>query len=262
MSELSRLIEVVARLRDKKTGCPWDSVQTNMSIRRYLVEETGEYLDALESGDDHAVMDELGDLLLQVVLNAQIAKDEGRFDIEDVAKSEADKMIRRHPHVFGTSDVHTEDALLEQWERIKHTEQGYTERKSAMDGIPRSVPGLQRAQKAMSKSTKAGFKWSDADGIFNKIDEELSEVKKAVSSGSKEEIAEEIGDLLLAITALCQQQDIQAEESMHAAILKYITRFSKMEHILHDSGKDNFADCPAEQLKTLWNQAKADSDGK
>ena len=122
MKELERLVEVVARLRDKKHGCPWDSVQTNMSIRRYLVEEAGEYLDALEAGDDYAVRDELGDLLLQVVLNAQIAKDEGRFDLEDVAKSEADKMVRRHPHVFAGVKYASDAERNAAWAAVKAAE--------------------------------------------------------------------------------------------------------------------------------------------
>ena len=142
MDELARLIDVVKRLRDPQTGCPWDSVQTNRSIRRYLVEETGEYLDALEEENWDEVREELGDLLLQVVLNAQICQDEGRFGIQDVAREEADKMVRRHPHVFGTSLARTEEERRRQWDAIKNAEPGNLTRKSALDGVPRSMMHL------------------------------------------------------------------------------------------------------------------------
>ena len=255
MEELKRLIEVVARLRDPEKGCPWDSVQTNMSIRRYLIEEAGEYLDALEAGDDYAVRDELGDLLLQVVLNAQIAKDEGRFDLEDVARSEADKMIRRHPHVFGESNAKGEAELKAQWERIKHTEHGYDARKSALDGVPRSVPGLQRAQKTASKSMRAGFKWPSPEGSLAKIREELAEVEDAFHNGTHEHLAEEIGDLLFATTVFCQIMDIQAEETIHAAIAKYTKRFHALETIMAERGID-IKQCSIDELVALWKEAK------
>ncbi len=258
MKELERLVEVVARLRDKKHGCPWDSVQTNMSIRRYLVEEAGEYLDALEAGDDYAVRDELGDLLLQVVLNAQIAKDEGRFDLEDVAKSEADKMVRRHPHVFGTSDARTDDELLKQWERIKHTEKGYSERKSALDGVPRSVPGLIRAQKTASKAMKAGFCWPGPVEALAKVEEELAEVKSAMNADDGAMLEEELGDLLFAIAVLCQHKGIQAEEAMHGAIRKFSERFRKMESLLEETGAGPMAQCGPDVLGMAWRQAKAE----
>ena len=255
MQELKRLIEVVARLRDPVKGCPWDSVQTNMSIRKYLIEEAGEYLDALEAGDDYAVRDELGDLLLQVVLNAQIAKDEGRFDLEDVARSEADKMVRRHPHVFGESNAHGEAELKAQWERIKHTEHGYDTRKSALDGVPRSVPGLQRAQKTASKSVRAGFKWPNAEGALGKVKEDLAEVEEAMRDGDHEHLADEIGDLLFATTVFCQAMDIQAEEAIHAAIAKYTKRFHALESIMAERGID-MKQCPIEEMVALWKEAK------
>ena len=257
MDELKRLIDVVARLRSPTDGCPWDSVQTNMSIRHYLVEEAGEYLDALEEGDDHAVMDELGDLLLQIVLNAQIAKDEGRFDIQDVARSEADKMIRRHPHVFGENAVKdkSEDALRSQWERIKHTEAGYSERTSAMDGIPRHIPGLQRAQKVQSRATRAGFKWPSIDGVIGKVDEELAEVHGALEKGDDNALAEEIGDLFFALVTLCHWKGLQSEEVMQAAVRKYMVRFRNMEQEFADRGVD-MKSAPIEVLIDTWKRAK------
>lgn len=256
MSELNRLIEVVARLRSPVNGCPWDSVQTNMSIRRYLIEEVGEYLDALEAGDDYAVKDELGDLLLQIVLNSQIAADEGRFNIQDVAKSEADKMIRRHPHVFGESSASTEEEYRRQWESIKHTEHGYRERKSAIDGVPRSVPALARAQKMLSKASRAGFEWPSVKEALGKVDEELAEVHEAVEKGDSDAISEELGDLLFAIVKVCGLQDIQAEEILQSAIGKFSRRFRAMETNLLAEGVENMLSLSIEQKIAAWKKAK------
>jgi len=238
MSEIERLIEVVARLRDPEKGCPWDSVQTNMSIRSYLVEEAGEYLDALEDGDYDAMRDELGDILLQVVLNAKIAEDEGHFNIEDVARSEADKMVRRHPHVFASSNARTEEEFRRQWDSIKSSEKGYDKRESAMDGIPRSVPGLARAQKMLSRASRAGFDWPDVQGVLDKVGEELGEVRQALAEGKQEHLSEELGDLLLAVVKLCHWNGIQAEEAMHASVKKYTERYRAMEAELRKQGLD------------------------
>ena len=255
MSEIQRLIEVVARLRDPEKGCPWDSVQTNMSIRSYLVEEAGEYLDALEDGDHDAMRDELGDILLQVVLNAKIAEDEGFFNIEDVARSEADKMIRRHPHVFASSDAKTEEEFRKQWDRIKSSEKGYDKRDSAMDGIPRSIPGLARAQKMLSRASRAGFDWPDIQGVLGKISEELDEVKEAVAENNQEHLSEELGDLLLAVVKLCHWNNIQAEEAMHASVKKYTKRYRVMEQELHKQGLEP-ANATIEQKVAAWKAAK------
>jgi len=258
LEQLKRLVEVVARLRSPVNGCPWDSVQTNMSIRRYLIEEAGEYLDALEAGDDYAVRDELGDLLLQIVLNAQIAQDEDRFSLEDVAKSEADKMVRRHPHVFGESDATTPEEYRRQWEEIKRTEKGYSERKSAIDGVPRSLPALARAQKKLSKAARAGFEWPSLGDAVAKVDEELAEVRQALAEGDKGAIAEELGDLLIAIAKICNLQELQAEEILHAAIRKFDRRFRKVEEMAASAGYSKLGDCPISRMMDSWKVAKAE----
>lgn len=229
MKELQRLIDVVARLRDPEKGCPWDSVQTNMSIRRYLVEEVGEYLDALEAGDDYATRDELGDILLQVVLNSRIAQDEGRFTLEDVAKSEADKMIHRHPHVFGTSEARTAEELKQQWANLKLTEKGYDNRKSALDGVPRSMPALARAQKLLGKAEKAGLAPLPQADDADKIAEAAIPVKAAMVSGDDGEFKHAIGQLLLQVIRLCRYKDIQAEEILQDTIRQAEAEFRRQE---------------------------------
>ena len=222
MDELARLVEVVRRLRDPQTGCPWDSVQTNRSIRRYLVEEAGEYLDALEEENWEEVREELGDLLLQVVLNAQICQDDGRFDLQDVAREEADKMIRRHPHVFGISLAHTEEERRRQWDAIKNAEPGNLTRKSALDGVPRSMPALARAQKTLSKISRAGLPAPD----FGELHSELTEAQTATST---EEFSQHLGRLMFGLVALCRQHDVQAEEVLQDAIRAFHRAFREHE---------------------------------
>lgn len=256
MSELERLIEVVRRLRAPVGGCPWDSVQTNMSLRRFWTEELGEYLDALEEGNYDAVRDELGDLLLQVVLNAQICADEGRFTIEDVAKSEADKMVRRHPHVFGESTATTEAEFRRQWENIKHTEKGYSGRTSVLDGVPRSMPALARAHKMLSKTRQAGFEWDREEDALHKVDEELAEVHEALASGDEAHVEEELGDLLLAVVHLCRWHELQAEEVLQKAIAKYAARFRKTEEILKQETGRELSACTKQEMLQAWQKAK------
>jgi len=222
MDELARLIDVVKRLRDPQTGCPWDSVQTNRSIRRYLVEETGEYLDALEEENWDEVREELGDLLLQVVLNAQICQDEGRFNIQDVARGEADKMIRRHPHVFGTSLARTEEERRRQWDAIKNAEPGNLTRKSALDGVPRSMPALARAQKTLSKIERAGLPAPD----FGELHSELTAVEAAPTP---EDFSRHLGQVLFGLVALCRRHDVQAEEILQDAIRAFHHGFREHE---------------------------------
>ncbi len=219
MSELDRLVEVVRRLRDPEKGCPWDSVQTNLSIRKYLVEETGEYLDALEAGDFEGMKEELGDILLQVVLNSRIAEQEGHFSIEDVARGEADKMVRRHPHVFGESDAHTESELRSQWERIKNGEGGHEERKRSIDGVPRSMPALARAHKLLAKAQRGGYQAPNAADEVNAMRENLAKL-------TAENARDLLPKLLFSLANLCRQYDCNSEELLQEAIRKFIAEYS------------------------------------
>lgn len=218
MSELERLVEVVNRLRDPEKGCPWDSVQTNLSIRKYLVEEVGEYLDALESGDAEGMKEELGDILLQVVLNSRIAEQEGKFSLEEVARGEADKMIRRHPHVFGESNAHTESELRSQWERIKNGEGGHEERKRSIDGVPRSMPALARAHKLLAKAQRGGYQAPNAA-------EEAQAMVQNLMQLSSENAQTLLPKLLFSLVNLCRQYDCNSEELLQEAIRKFIAEY-------------------------------------
>ena len=218
MSELERLVEVVNRLRDPEKGCPWDSVQTNLSIRKYLVEEVGEYLDALESGDAEGMKEELGDILLQVVLNSRIAEQEGKFSLEEVARGEADKMVRRHPHVFGESTAHTESELRSQWERIKNGEGGHEERKRSIDGVPRSMPALARAHKLLAKAQRGGYQAPNAS-------EEAQTMVQTLMELSSENAQTLLPKLLFSLVNLCRQYDCNSEELLQEAIRKFIAEY-------------------------------------
>ena len=254
MNELERFREVVARLRDPEKGCPWDRAQTHMTLRRFLVEESGEYLDAVENGDSSAMCDELGDLLLQVFLNAQVAEDAGMFTLDDVAASESAKMIRRHPHVFGEEDIRDEKALRARWDEIKREEKGAGGQQSPVDGITRSLPGLARCQKVVHRAIRAGFAWENAAGAIGKVREELSEVEEALASGDASSLSEELGDLLFASVVLCEQQGVQGEEALHGAIAKFIRRFHCME------GKVDLRSASMEEKIAAWKQAKIEAE--
>ena len=253
MSELERFKSVVAKLRDPETGCPWDRVQTMMSLRRYLIEEVGEYLDALEAGDFDAVKDEMGDLLMQVVLNCRIAEEEGKFTLEDVAKSEADKMIRRHPHVFQGVELKTEQERIDSWDKIKKNEKD-DGRRSALDGVARAMPGLSRAQKVLDKAGRVGFEWADFNGAMAKVEEELAEVKEAAAADDAKALEEELGDLLFTVVNLCRWKNLQAEEVIHGGIRKFVERFKKMESLIHVKGST------PEEMMEAWRKAKLNAE--
>ncbi len=251
--QLARLIEIVRRLR-APDGCPWDRAQTHDSIKRNLVEECGEFLDALEDNDLEEVREELGDLLLQVILHAQIGVEAGEFDIEEIAKEEADKLVRRHPHVFGTVHAENAEAALAAWEGSKRGEAGaQSRRKSLMDGVPRNMPGLSRAQKMLGKAAKVGFEWPSLDGALSKVDEELAELKAAIAEGDQSHIQEELGDVLCTLVNVGRCHKIEAEEAMHASVLKFIRRFRYIEE---HAGKP-LEECSLDEMQNLWRDAKS-----
>jgi len=249
------LVEILARLR-APGGCPWDREQTHDSLKRFLVEETGELLDAIENCNDASMIDELGDVLLQIVFHAQIASEQGRFDLQDVVRSECAKMIRRHPHVFGNKQVVDADGVVDQWEELKQQEKSDASTdKSAIAGVPRNLPGLHRAQKIQRKAARIGFEWSHTQEFIAKIQEELAELIEAVEGGRQEEIAEETGDLLFAVVNLARQQELEAEELMHAAVAKFDRRFRKLEKLLAKDG-NTVPGCSLELLVKHWAKTK------
>jgi tetrapyrrole methylase family protein/MazG family protein len=249
-----QLVQVFAALRSEN-GCPWDREQTHESIKPDLIEETYEVIEAIDAGDATKLREEIGDLLANVMLHAQIARDEGEFDISDVIKTLTEKLIRRHPHVFGDQEANNADQVVKNWEQIKRSESGYEDRKSALDGVPDHLPNLQRAQKLQRKAARVGFDWNNVSDVLPKIDEEIAELKENIQDGNREEIELEIGDLLFSIVNLCRFLDVQAEEALRKASRKFVRRFKAMEEELERRG-DSFKDYDLAGLDEIWDKAK------
>jgi nucleoside triphosphate diphosphatase len=249
---LARLAAVVHDLR-APGGCPWDREQTHASLLSNLVEETYEAIEALQSGDTALMREELGDLLLQVFMHAEIASETGGFDLQDIAHGIADKLVRRHPHVYGESDAATSDAVLTQWDEIKHQEKGGTP-KPLLDGVGKGLPALARAAKLQKKAAKVGFDWADSAGIIDKIREELAEVERE-PAGSPHR-AREIGDLLFSVANLARKEELEPEILCAAANEKFIARFTVMERRLAAEGKA-LGTASLDEMEAHWQAAKA-----
>ena len=248
-SDITPLADIMRRLRDPDTGCPWDLEQNFSTIAPYTIEEAYEVADAIERNDLDALKDELGDLLLQVVFHSQMAAELGRFTLQDVVDGICTKMVRRHPHVFGDIDVQRE-AVPDNWETIKAKERSGAPDNSALAGVALALPALVRAQKIQKRAARTGFDWPDQSGARDKIIEELQEVEAA---NSTEHVAEEIGDLLLAVVNFARFHDVDAEHALKAASAKFERRFRDMEA----SAGDTFAALSLDSKEELWRQAKA-----
>ena len=248
------LVGVIATLRSEN-GCPWDREQTHESLKSTLIEETYETLEAIDTGDPSKLKEELGDLLLNIMLQAQIAAEHENFDIYAVIETLTEKLIRRHPHVFGDVDVADSEAVVKHWEAIKRQEAGYSDRKSVLDGIPNAMPTLLRAQKIQSRAARVGFDWEELTDVIAKVEEELEEVKASINTDGSEAVAMELGDLLFAIVNLCRFMDLQAEETLRQANRKFITRFKWMEAELERRGT-NFESQDLASLDVIWEEAK------
>ncbi|WLV24763.1 nucleoside triphosphate pyrophosphohydrolase [Aciduricibacillus chroicocephali] len=250
--EFASLRSVVRILRSPD-GCPWDKEQTHESLRRYLIEEAYELIDAIEEEDDEGIIEEMGDVLLQIMMHAQIGEDDGYFTIDDVIRGITEKMINRHPHVFGDVHVESTEDVNANWEKIKKQEK--QERDSILDGIPRSLPALMRSTKLQKKARKAGFQWESAEEIWEKFNEEVQEFHEALESGNKREMEEEYGDILFILVNLAIFHKIEAEQSLTYANEKFISRFHHIEHSLKKSGKE-LEDASLEEMDALWDEAK------
>lgn len=248
------LVGVIATLRSEN-GCPWDREQTHKSLKSTLIEETYETLEAIDAGDPQKLKEELGDLLLNIMLQAQIAAEHKDFDIYAVIETLTEKLIRRHPHVFGNVDVEDSDEVVKNWEEIKRQEAGYEDRKSVLDGIPDALPTLLRAQKIQNRAARVGFDWDELADVVAKVDEELQEVKASIRADGPEAISMELGDLFFAIVNLCRFMEIQAEETLRGANRKFVTRFKWMEAELERRGT-NFESQNLESLDAIWEEAK------
>jgi len=248
-SSIDRLREIVAKLR-APDGCPWDREQTHATLKPHLLEECYELIDAIDDQDDEALLEELGDVLLQVVLHAQMATEEGRFDFDQIADRIADKLVLRHPHVFGENKLSTSDSVLRQWDAIKRSEK--QERKSIIDGIPRTLPALAKAQKVQMKATRAGLDWPEAGDVLAKIREEISEME--VAKGT-DELSEELGDLLFSIVNFARKRCLDAEGLLQTATEKFTRRFRAIETLAAEKGTQLSA-LSLSELDRLWDEAK------
>lgn len=251
---MKSLLDIMARLRDPQDGCPWDLKQTFETIVPYTIEEAYEVADAIERKDVADLKDELGDLLLQVVFYAQIAKESGQFDFDDVIAAISDKMIRRHPHVFADERIDDAEEQRQAWEAHKLQERHSKDRQGLLDGIALALPALIRAQKLQGRAARVGFDWPDVNGVKDKIEEELVEIDQAVALNDQpEKLVEEVGDLLFTCVNLARHYKVDAETALRAANKKFERRFSQMEKI---SGERDLSACTSDELEQLWRQAK------
>jgi len=248
--QLERLIEIVATLRSEN-GCQWDREQTHQSLRPNMLEEAYEAVDAIDDGNIANLREELGDVLLQVVLHSQIAKDEGNFDIEDVAKELSDKLIHRHPHVFGDAKVSSTKEILEAWDRLKKEEK--VNRKSVLDGVSKSQSALMAAQKISKKVVKVGFEWDSIGSLKKCIESEYKEFEEAVETGDFSQMEDEMGDIFFATVNLARWYKIDAEQALLRANKKFTKRFKKMEE-LAEKPLEGYS---YEEFDSLWKRAKS-----
>ena len=246
---LEKLVDIIAILRSEN-GCPWDREQTHKTLRPNMLEEAYEAVDAIDDGDVANLREELGDVLLQVVLHSQIAKDNNEFDIEDVAKELSDKLIHRHPHVFGNAHVDSANDVVVNWDKLKQEEKTY--RKSILDGISKSQSALMSAQKISKKVVKVGFEWQNVESLKECIQSEYKEFEEAVKSGDKEKMEDEMGDIFFATVNLARWYKIDAEQALLGANKKFIKRFQKMEELKTKP----FEDYTFDEFNDLWKKAK------
>jgi tetrapyrrole methylase family protein/MazG family protein len=245
-------VELIARLR-APDGCPWDREQTHGSLRENLLSETYEVLEALDDGDAAALREELGDLLLQIVLHAQIAKDDGEFEIADVIRGISAKIVSRHPHIFGDTTADTAAQVMANWEKLKKAEKPH--RESVLEGVPKAMPALAYAYEISRRAVRVGFEWPDLGGVLDKLAEEVREIAEAKTREEKEQ---EYGDLLFTLVNVARWEDIDAEAALRSASEKFYKRFAHMEALCRERGLD-FQALSLEEKDRLWEEAKRET---
>ena len=246
------LLEIIRLLRSPE-GCPWDKVQTHESIRRGLLEEAYEAAEAIDTGDTALLKEELGDVLMQVVFHADIERDTGRFDMDDVCDGVVKKLLFRHPHVFGAAHEDSPESVLVSWDKLKRLEKGQKTTADALDAVARSLPGLWRAEKLQKKAADAGFDWPDVQGALDKLDEETAELRQAVRDGAN--VEEELGDVLFAAVKVGRFCGVDPETAVNGTCEKFIRRFRAMEEAAAAEGR-SLSDMMLEEMTALWNGAK------
>ena len=253
---IERLLEIMAKLR-APDGCPWDREQTHESLKSDLIEEAYEVIDAIESGNSSDLEEELGDLLLQVVFHSEIAAGEGRFQFDAVANGISDKLVRRHPHVFGTVEVSGAGEVLQNWDAIKKAEkQGEDEKPSSIvSGIPKHLPALQKAHQIQKRAARAGFDWEHIDAVFEKLHEEIDELKEAIQSNQEEAVRDELGDLLFSVVNVSRFLGHNPEEILNQNVKKFVSRFQHVEDQVHATGR-SMKDFSTAELDVFWTTAK------
>lgn len=249
LNSFKRLLDIVAQLRNPNGGCPWDLEQTHESLKPYVIEEAFEVVDAIDQSRQE-LKGELGDLLLQIVLHSQIARENNDFSINEVIEAVADKMVKRHPHVFGDAKANTSDQVLKNWEQIKQKD--LKADASILDGVPKAMPALLRAQRIGEKAARVGFEWPDLQGVKEKVFEEIKEFLDSVDGGNQSEIEDEFGDILFALTQLARRLNLNSEDLLNRSSNKFTDRFKKMEKI---AGRD-LKSFSLEELDNIWEQIK------
>ncbi len=247
------LLAEIADILRSKNGCAWDREQSHQTLKPYLIEEAYELYDAIESDDTKHMKEELGDLLYQIYAHAQIAAEKNNFTIDDVARGITDKLVYRHPHVFGDESAKDAKEVIDRWEKIKKTEKSH--RESILDGVPAHLPGLLKAYRVQQKVSRVGFDWEKTDDVVAKIEEELEEFKEAFSSGNREHALEEAGDILFSMANLLRFAGINPEEALQKTVKKFITRFGHIEKRCEEMNRE-MEEMSLDELDGLWEEAK------
>jgi tetrapyrrole methylase family protein / MazG family protein len=247
------LVQLMTRLRGPD-GCPWDRKQTLPDLKPYVIEEAYEVVDAIDRNDRQALLEEVGDPLLEAVFIAEITREEGSFDVYDSITAIHDKLVRRHPHVFGDVVAGDAEQVLVNWEKLK-SEERKAENKSVLSGVPRSMPALLKAARLTEKAARVGFDWRRTDDVFDKLDEEIGELREAVDSGETKKIEDELGDLLFTIANIARKVNVNPEEALQSTNRKFMSRFESMESRVHERGQ-NLDQLSLEEMDQLWDEAK------
>ena len=251
------LVQIIRLLRGEG-GCPWDMQQTHQSIRNNVIEEAYEVADAVDTDDKAALCEELGDLMMQVVFHARMAEESGDFNLDDVADGVCQKLVHRHPHVFGTVQADTVGQVLDNWDAIKMEEKNQQTYTDTLLSVPRAFPGIMRAAKVQKRAAKVGFDWADSEGAWDKLNEEIAEVRAAEQSGDADAIAEEMGDLLFSVVNVTRFLKVDGEEAISKATDKFITRFQSMEQLAVSKGL-NLKELSLDEMDALWDEIKKNS---